>query len=77
MQNDTLPKWRTMDTAPQATKENPVLLYYNFYGVIPFAERFGSGWSFRTRRWVAGGADVYNFIGEEPVAWTPMKENEQ
>lgn len=69
----TFPSFQSMDTAPDATRDNPVVLYYAQAGVVPFAERHGSGWGYRARQWREGGFDVLNFVLEEPLGWMPME----
>jgi len=69
----TLPTFQPMDTAPEATRENPVVLYYQHAGVVPFAERSGKGWGYRARQWRADDPDVLNFVLEKPLGWMPME----
>jgi hypothetical protein len=65
------PKFFPMDTAPMATREQPILLYYPELGVVPFCERSGDGWGHRVKRWQEGDCEVLNFVLGKPAAWMP------
>jgi hypothetical protein len=60
----TLPQWQPMDTAPEATEDNPIVLYYPVAGVRTNCISFNGGYGY----FIFRGAAV-NFILEKPLAW--------
>jgi hypothetical protein len=66
-----LPQWQPMETAPEATEDDPIVLYYPVAGVRTNCISFKGGYGY----FLFKGDRSVNFLLEKPLAWMKQKGN--
>jgi len=62
---ETLPQWQPMATAPEATRDNPITLYYPMAGVKTNCVSAGGGYAY----FLFDADTGLSFMMEAPIAW--------